>query len=80
MIKINRHFRAPCLVGAVSNPDGLGSRESGQADAVRFVTAPTGVIARIFPYLGRRGLANLADWQCSINSKIYHSFHGYRST
>ena len=32
-------FRSPCWVGAVSNC----------ADAVRLETAPTGVIARIFP-------------------------------
>ena len=30
------------LVGTVSNPDTSGSRESGQADAVRLETAPTG--------------------------------------
>ena len=36
---MNRHFRSRCLVGAVSNC----------AYAVRLETAPTGVIARIFP-------------------------------
>ena len=30
------------LVGTVSNPDRSGSRESGQAYAVRLETAPTG--------------------------------------
>ena len=35
-------IRSRCLVGAFSNPDRSGSRESGQADAVRLETAPTG--------------------------------------